>query len=209
MMALLRLALGAFFLGGGMVFGFLLLRMLRALVSPLPADFPDHLRERLPRCKGIWAHKRRDHPRCRALFRFGCDLVTPLGISVVFILFLFWYGDGIPRLFVFLMAGGGALIGHFILSPLFLRVSTAFLFLTRFLLLMLWDPVALVAERIASAFHRFLRKAGGFFIKHIQRQNTKHRSRRYEKKEMHRICGNGFRTRLLAALAAEKGEDGI
>lgn len=209
MLALFRLALGAFLLGGGMVLFHLLARMICALFSPLPADFPLRLRERLPVFRGKGKQTRRGHPRRRAILRFFGDVFLSMAVAVAFILFLFWYGDGIPRLFVFLAAGGGALMAHSILSPLFSRAECSILFLTRLLLLRLLNPILFLAEKIGKAFLFFLRKVGGFFIKRMQRQNTKHRSRRYEKKAVQRLSGKQLQARLLAALSAGSREDGI
>lgn len=203
MLALLRLAAFAFLYGGSLVCSVAAIRLLLHLFLPLPADFPSRLRERLPQ------HREQRLPRLgrrmSAVARFLSDLFLVLGIAVSFVLFLFWGADGIPRLFILISAVGGALVTYRLLRSSFRRVERGALFLTRLFFLFLCLPILSAIRRIVGCFLSFLQKPVCFFIKCIERQNTKHRARRYEKRAVHTLVGARMRARLLGALDGSDG----
>ena len=206
MTALLRLAFYSFLFGGGIPIFLAALRIAVRLFLPLSADFPEKLRKKLPQYRaGV------PHGMSARLFRctqFLRDLSLALFLAVACAVFLFRFGDGIPRLFVFLAAMGGAFAVHRILGRFLSKVEHGFVFFTRFFFLCVWSPLSSFWGKIGAAARLSLQKVVGAFIKAWKRQNTKHRSRQYERKATSAFGDRRMQKAILDALREQNREEG-
>ena len=184
MAELFRLAYASVLFGGAL---YLSLRI-AGLILHLPAfskkEIPPLLYRHLP--AGWEDHvKRKERHSFGKIGRFFLDLLACIVCGISFIIFLFWKADGIPRLFVFCAAGGGAYITKRLTDPLLLRFEKWLKGLIGFCLL--WALVPLL--RIFSHLISFFQKIGFFFIKCGKRFYTICAAKKYVKRAEERLKG--------------------
>ena len=172
MLALLRLAVLAFLLGALLLAGYVALRFLFRLA-----------------CSFLPRRRETVRPR-RGIFRFlnaeaVGDLLYMVLVGGAIAVLLYWQGDGIPRLFVFLSCGLGALS----LRALFLRPWQAcerhLLAWAHRLAMMLIRPFALAFARIGGVLFSFLMKFSHSMIKRAKRIYTNCVSSHYKRHAPH------------------------
>ena len=177
MVELFWLACAAFAFGGLL---YLALRLASAFIrvfSPSVKEMPASLAGRLP--SGYWP-KQKDCPRASsALARFFADFFACLFCGIAFIIFLFWRADGIPRMFVFVSAGGGAYSARRFLSPLVDCIEKWGEWIVTFCFLWLSVPLIRLFRGILSHLSAFSKKIALFFIKRAKRFYTICSARRY------------------------------
>ena len=197
MAALLTLSWYAFLLGGARVLFFLLVRAAFRLFLPLPPDFPSTLRARLP------AHLPVPRISCRFLFRIlrdFFDLFAVLLSSITVIILLYWKGDGVPRMFVPVACGLGALLFHRLIRRPFRLVEVGFQFALRYCFGILLVPPLLFLFHSGKRFLSFLQNIVCLFIKFGKRHYTNLVSARYEKRAAQRLAASRVRAALVSAM---------
>ena len=187
MTALLRLFVYALLLGAGLAAFRLALRpFLRILPLALYAA----------RGKGAPIAKKAPRRGARVLVFFG-DLFSVLFVFLVFIIFLYWQGDGIPRLFVFVAAALGAYIANRLLVRPAHRVEA----LVTAVLVRCIGWIFLPLRLFLAFFYRLLLKSAAHLIKTVKKSHTILKAHRYMRLTPKRIVG---RCRVKAIKRAMK-----
>lgn len=181
MAELFRLACMSFLFGGALYLGLRLVRFLLSSFSISDKSFSTVLSSRLPRGWERYFHKKDRRP-LGGIMRFLLDFLICTVFGICFIIFLFWQADGIPRLFVFFAAGGGAYIVKRFLSPLFFRIEKLFEEIIAFAVLWLSVPAIRMLSLAVSRLIAFFKKIALFFIKRGKRFYTICTAKKYSAK---------------------------
>ena len=193
------LAVYAFLFGAVLALALWAARCAVRLLLPLPAEIPASWRARLPAV----AVGSLPVPVAR-LLRFLGDFFSMLFVALALILFLFWKGDGIPRLFVLLAVAAGALALWGIGGRLLGRIELVLRFAVRYCLFWLLLPPLRLARRIGGLFLLFLKKLCHRLIKCVKRPYTNLASYWYGRRTLLDLKRGRIYRRLAAILKEEE-----
>ena len=197
MLALLRLAVSAFFFGLLSCLLYFLIRLLARALLPLGGEFPPALAARL---HPLFAVRERGDGRGARFFLFFRDCGLSILAFLFLILFLFWQADGTVRAFVLLAVFLGGLLSVRLYRRHLVPWEHRVIFFTKYLLLFITRPLLALLLRCGSFFLAFLRKIASFIIKILKRYDTAIVASFYRRCAVRRLLGRRMRRRLLAAL---------
>lgn len=194
MLALLRLSGYAFLLGALLLAAYVLLRLVARLFFVL-----------LPR-----RHTEKPHSRIRRCLSAAAlgELLFSLLSAAALAILLYWQGDGIPRLFVFLSAALGALALKRLLGGVWSSLEAWLLAAFQRFSMRILRPILSFFRRIGRFLLFFLRKTGGGMIKCAKGIYTNGVSARYRGRARHRARDRRLAARLREALRQEDEYDG-
>lgn len=180
MLALFRLACASFLFGGVLYLALRSIALFLHAFSCGGAHLSPRLCRYLPKGWEKFALKKEHRPRGKVR-RFFLDFLLCVICGLSFILFLFWQADGIPRLFVFCAAGGGAYTAKRLFSVLFLPIVTALAAVLSFVWLWFSVPLARATVFLGRNLFAFLKKIVLFFIKRGKWLYTIYKAKKYAK----------------------------
>lgn len=170
MAALCRLAVASFLCGGGLYLFVRAVAFWRKLLGALLAV------EYWRRSSFL------ESIRLFKIFKGILECLVTVAVSIIWILFLYAAADGIPRLFSFILAGGGAYLLHVALGKWFLRVESRAIALLLRLFSWISYPFCFLIFKVASGCRSFFSFFLMRFIKFAKGNYTKYTASRYAKK---------------------------